>query len=218
VVRVHCAIGAGLYWVATKAVLPLITRLPTIPGPQFANVLLSLAVTLLIVGLVTWWAAGTFKRARNAVIAMTDSRISELARVLEKTVNRVRYLESQAASVGSTNNAFSKLNERIVPMERRPDDLRGEAALQQWALARLLNSPSANSVGHALTIHEATYGVDGGQRIDVRAVLERSIKDNRIRMTVTNDSMGRDPQWGAPKRLWVRYSCDDRTYEIGERR
>jgi hypothetical protein len=48
----------------------------------------------------------------------------------------------------------------------------------------------------------------------VKNVLEGAIKDNRVRLIVTNQTMGRDPHRGVQKQLRVRYSCGDRTQDV----
>jgi hypothetical protein len=235
-IALWCA-GLGIIFaaviLATKFLVSYVSALFfRVPLPQVGNVVLSFVMAVAVVGFAGVWFFKTFKRARdavsnafatqvqelrmdvNALRHATDSRVMELVEFYGKTLDRVLYLESHAASIRSTNNAVQRLHERIVPLERHAPELVEHGDIEGALLRLLMNAPSADSVGHPLEIHEATYGVDGGAHIDVRAVLDGSIKDNRIRMPVTNDSMGRDPQWGAPKRLRVRYSCGDRRYEI----
>jgi hypothetical protein len=44
--------------------------------------------------------------------------------------------------------------------------------------------------------------------------LANNVKDNRVRMMVTNTTMGRDPQYGVPKELRVRYSSNGHLRDV----
>jgi hypothetical protein len=184
---------------------------------------------VLIATAVAVWLSRTFRRTKDAIIRVVVAdlshlglriddlsnridgqthRVSDWVNMCMGTTDRVQHLESHAASVASVNEAFRELHERLIPVEKPPSDVKTDFEMSRWAITKALNSPSAHKVGHPFTIYEATYGVDGGPQIDVKKVLERNINDNRIRMKVTNETMGRDPLWGVPKQLRVRYSYD----------
>jgi hypothetical protein len=215
-----------------KFLFPFVSALPRIPLPALGNAALSFAIAIAVVAVAGAWLLNSFRQTRDAVVRVfasrydelatrveglgkaTDSRISELLGVFSDTSNRVRHLESHAASLPSTNEALAALHHRMLPIEVPPDDVRHGGNVDNWMLLQHLNTPQASSVGHGLAIEAASYGVDGGNQIDVKNVLERNIKDNRLRMLVSNDTMGRDPQYGVAKQLHVRYSCDGMTRDV----
>jgi hypothetical protein len=203
-----------LYGFATLVVFPIVNRFPTIPGPQIINVAISLAVTTAVGGGVAAWVLRTFRRTRSAIVSHTDRRISELAQVLGEIVERVDYLESHAASMSSVNGPLKQLHERLVHIEPSPGGLTTQEQIDRSALLKLLDTPSAYSVGHPLRIHAATYGVDGGPQIDVRTVLQKNIEDNRLRLKITNETMGRDPLRGHPKQLRLQYAYGEHAREL----
>ena len=72
---------------------------------------------------------------------------------------------------------------------------------------RTSRSSSVDAVGHPLTIESATYGA-GGHSIDVRERLQNAVRDNRLKITVTVETMGKDSCHGMPKTLHVSYNSD----------
>jgi hypothetical protein len=223
---VGLAIIIGTVVLAAKFLIPYVSFLSRLPLPQVGNVVLSFAIAVAVVGFAGVWVLKTFRRTRDGVVKLfadqlnalnsdvgnlqsaTDSRISELLTVFSGTADRLHHLESHAASVASTNAALVELHERVVPVEHPPDDARTLGDLTHWALLKRLNTPSAHSVGHPLTIDLASYGVDAGRQMDVTELVRRSVKDNTVRLAVNNATMGADPQWGARKQLRVLYVCD----------
>lgn len=203
-----------LYGFGALVVFPLVNRLPTVRGSQLTNVAISLVVTTAVAGGVAAWVRRTFEQTRSAMVSATESRICELAQVLGEMVERVRYLESHAASVAAVNKPLEHLHERLVSIESPPAGLKTQEQLSRWALIKLLDAPSAHSVGHPLQIHAATYGIDGGPQIDVKLLLEKNIEDNRLQMKITNETMGRDPLRGHPKQLRLRYAYGEHVREL----
>jgi hypothetical protein len=217
----------GALVLATKFLFPYVSAFSRLPFPQMGNAAVAFAIAIGVVGLAGVWFTKTFRRtvvnafstrltelelALSALRNSTDNRVGEFAEMFASAFDRVTYLESHAASTLSVNDAFRKLHEKMS-LRRPPSGVPPEGNLHRQALVELLNSPAAHSVGHPLRIDEATYGAHG-MHIDVKEVLEAAITDNHIRLTVTNTTMGRDPEYGVEKQLHVRYSCGGTTRDV----
>jgi len=177
------------------------------------NVVLSFAIAAAVVGLAGVWFLKTSRRAQKAISNLVSTRTDTLATLVLDLRDRVHHLEEHGASVASTNAAFDEVHARIVSIEPPPKDLKTEAEMVHWAITKRLLTPSAHNVGHPLTIHSAVYEVDGGKKNDVTELVRSSVKDNRVRMQVNNETMGGDPHHGVKKQLRVSYGCDGVTRE-----
>jgi hypothetical protein len=84
-------------------------------------------------------------------------------------------------------------------------------AFAQAISNRQLNGPNNNSIGNGprLQIQRAVYGYNGKGN-DVTNRVRAQIRDNRVVMQVTNNTMGGDPNKGNKKNLKVVYTYGGR--------
>jgi len=64
-----------------------------------------------------------------------------------------------------------------------------------------------------LRIERAIYGA-GNQVMDVTALLQSRVADNRLELPVTNETMGGDPAYGVVKQLQVTYDWAGQAFDV----
>ncbi len=147
-------IGKLLVAVRDHVVLPTMawltpTSLPAMSGPSVLSVVISLAVTVLLLALVAYLTIGWVRGTQKVLMNVLMLHLSALH-------NRIGNLEANAADVKDTKDAVSALMRRVTALEpqkpmpklRSPDG--AVEALNRVALMRALEpdaSASIRSVG-----------------------------------------------------------------------
>jgi hypothetical protein len=76
---------------------------------------------------------------------------------------------------------------------------------------RFRTPPTAAPVTKGLRIIQARYGAQDTY-MDMKAILEGRIQNDRLRVIVSNDLAGKDPLYNVPKALEVEYSFDGQPF------
>ncbi|HXY48311.1 MAG TPA: hypothetical protein VEI01_02590 [Terriglobales bacterium] len=81
----------------------------------------------------------------------------------------------------------------------------------EGATAQTINNRPVNNSNLRLQIDRAIYGYNGKGN-DVTNRVRDQIRNNRVEMQVTNDTMGGDPNHGQKKNLKVVYNYGNKRY------
>lgn len=81
-----------------------------------------------------------------------------------------------------------------------------------WNAGGVFHGPAPDEAAEPLTILHAQYGAEG-HFADVTPTVSAAIKDNRLRLPVTNQALGGDPAPQHPKRLDITYTVGGRPQE-----